>query len=320
MHSPRIVALLFVSTTLLSTGCLSAMLADGQIKATRDGAAAIDTVGDYEMARAAAEAGLAQFEGMHRLRPENQDALFLLLKNWTGYGFAFAQDDYEAALVAGKSELAEEHKARAKHAFDRAIVYGRMMLAVRDGGFDAAKKNEKSLKEWLASHFTDRDDVPLLYWFGSAWLLRVGLLRDDPEYVADLYVAAPFLEQARRLNVSYNHYGALVGLGSFHARAAIAELDEAKALFEEAMNKTRGKALLVQLNYAMRYACMKGDRALYDQMIAAVLEAPDPDAALAAGAAPGNDAVYRLEGVIAKRKATRAKTKEILADCTFRDK
>src|ERR1700679_2952243 len=79
----------------------AAMATDMQISATREASGVFDTIGDYEVARGAAEAGLVQFEGMHRLRPDNEDALFALTQAWVGYGFAFAEDDAEAATDKG---------------------------------------------------------------------------------------------------------------------------------------------------------------------------------------------------------------------------
>jgi len=41
---------------------------------------------------------------MHALAPENGDALFLLVKGWTGYGYGFIEDELEAAVDAGDDE------------------------------------------------------------------------------------------------------------------------------------------------------------------------------------------------------------------------
>jgi hypothetical protein len=73
----------------------------------------------------------------------------------------------------------------------------------------------------------------------------------------------------------------------------MAEMDQAKQLFDTALAKTEGKNLLVQLNYGTRYACVKGDAALYQDMLNKVLQAQDPDPA------------QRLPNAIAKRRAKR---------------
>ena len=106
---------------LSSTGCIKQMLTDGQISATREAAGALDTVGDYELARSGAQAGLTQFEGMHQLAPSNEDALFLLTKGWTGYGYGFVEDELEGAQDARDDDLADYQRKRARMAYDRAI-------------------------------------------------------------------------------------------------------------------------------------------------------------------------------------------------------
>ncbi len=50
---------------------------------------------------------------------------------------------------------------------------------------------------------------------------------------------------------------------------------------------------MVQLNYGLKYACMKGDGVLYQDMLNKVLAAPDPDP------------YQRLTNAIAKRRAKR---------------
>lgn len=287
-----------------STGCVKKMLLNGQIEATRTGSGAADTIGDYELARAASSAGLLQFEGMHRLAPDNTDALYLLMRGWAGYGYAFAEDDYVVATLAGDDALAEYHQRRTKLAYDRSIAYGLELLAKTDEGFKAAKKNADTMNKWLADSFKDKDDAATLFWTGSAWLARVNLLKDEPEYVADLYVGVAMLERSRAIDPEYMAWGATATLGAYHARSPMAELDEAKKLLDLALEKTQRKALGVQLNYA-KYACAKVDQALYEKMLNEVISTEDPDPNL------------RLQNTIAKRRARRALTKGPMEDCGF---
>lgn len=295
--------LLTAALALSQTGCIKKMLTNGQIKSTRQGSAAADTIGDYEMARSATAAGVLQFEGMHRLAPDNEDALFLLLRGWTGWGYAFATDDYEVANLANDESTAEYHKKRAKMAFDRAISYGLELLGHEDAGFTKAKKSADTIKAWLRSSF-DEDHVETLAWLGSAWLARVNILKDEPEYVAELYIGVAFLERARELRPEYNAWITTSTLGAYHARTPMAELDEAKKLLEQAMEKTQRKSLGVLLNYA-KYACMKSDEALYTKTLNEILAAEDPDPNL------------RLQNVIAKRKAKRGLSRSAMEDCGF---
>jgi hypothetical protein len=296
MRSAVVKLLLPVCLALGSGGCIKQALVDGQIAGTREGSEAMDTVGDYELARAATQAGVSQFEGMHVLAPSNTDALFLLVKGWTGYAFGFVEDEAEAAEDAGDEDLAEYHRKRARMAYDRAVFYGLELLGHRASGFEAAKKNEQALARWLADHF-GADDVPNLFWTGYAWMARANLMKGDeeegPAFVAELFVGVTMLERSTALDPSYQHYSGLVALGAYHARTGMAELDQAKQLFDTALAKTESKNLMVPLNYATKYACVKGDSALYQQMLEKVLQAQDPDP------------YQRLTNAIAKRRARR---------------
>ncbi|MBV9947834.1 MAG: hypothetical protein JOZ69_13350 [Myxococcales bacterium] len=278
-------------------GCVKKVLVDGEIESTRRASDAFDTIGDYELARSAAQAGLVQFEGMHALAPENEDALFLLVKGWTGYGFGFVEDEMESAEDAGDEDGAEYQRQRARMAYDRAVFYGLRALAARAEGFDQAKRSEQELSRWLAAHFTSKEDVPALFWTGNAWALRVNLMKgDDPEgpaFVAELFVGVALLERAAALDAAYEHFGALAGLGAYHARSNVAELDQSRQLFDDALSRTEWKSLLVPLLYATKYACMKGDGPLYQDLLNRVLQAQDPDP------------YQRLSNAIAKRRAKR---------------
>ena len=298
-------ATLFAAALALgSTGCIKSMILNSTIKSTRIGAGASDTIGDYELARSASQAAMMQFEGMHRLAPDNTDALYMLMRGWAGYGYAFASDDYEVADLAGDEATAEYHKRRAKLAFDRSIAYGEELISKKAEGFKDAKKNADTIKTWLATNFKEADDAENLFWFGSAWLARVNLLKDEPEYVAELFVGVAILERSREIDPTYLAYGATSTLGAYHARMPSAELDQAKALLDEALTKTNKKALGVYLNYA-KYACSKGDQALYEKMLNDAVSAEDPEPNL------------RLQNTIAKRRAKRLLTKAAMENCGF---
>lgn len=302
---PKKVASAFVlgALTLGSSGCIKKTLLNGQIASTRIGAGAADSIADYELARAAASAGVLQFEGMHRLAPDNEDALFLLMKSWAGYGYAFAMDDYEAAVLAEDERLAAYHRKRAKHALDRSILYGVELMGHRHEGFEAATKNADTIKAWVQA-FEDKVDAENLFWVGSAWLARVQLLKDQPEYVAKLYVGVAMLERSRAIDPEYMAWGATSTLGAYHARSAMAEPEEAKKLLDFALAKTGHKALGIQLNYA-KYACAKSDQALYEKMLNEILSTDDLDPNL------------RLSNAVARRRAQRGLTKAAMEECGF---
>jgi hypothetical protein len=296
---------LAATLALGSSGCIKKTLTNGQIASTRQASGAFDTIGDYELARSAASAGLVQFEGMHRLAPENTDALYLLAKGWAGYALAFPEDDYEAAYDEMEDDLAEYHQKRAKMAYERAIFYGLELLSYTADGFEAAKKDAPTLRKWLADNFKDKEDAANLFWVGYPMLARVNLLQDNPEVVAELYMPVAILERSRELDPTFMNYGATTALAAYHARSAMAEMDLSKQMFDEALAKTEGRALVVKLNYATKYACKKMDRPLYERLLNEVLAAEDPDPQ------------QRLANTIAKRKAARAIKAKRMMSCGF---
>jgi hypothetical protein len=286
-----------------STGCISNILADGQIAATRQAAVAVNTIADYEVQRSATEAGLAQFEGMHLLRPNNTDALFLLTQAWGGYAYAFAEDAYDESTDRGEDDMASYHKKRARLAYDRAVFFGLELLGHRADGFEESKRNADTLGKWL-DHFSSTDDATNLFWTGYAWLSRVNLYKDDPAMVADLFIGVAMMEKSVAIDPTIEHWSGTVALAAYHARPA-GEMDEAKAMFEKALAQTARKNLQVQLNYATSYACLKGDKALYETLLNEVLAAVDPDPE------------QRLVNLLAKRRARRGLSKQHMMDCGF---
>ncbi len=285
---------LSMAFALSNVGCIKSMLVNGQISSTRNAAGVLDTIGDLDLVESAARAGLVQFEGMHSLAPDNTDALFLLTKGWTSYGYGFCEDHMEEAHDNGEADLEAHYKHTANLAYERAIGYGLELIGKRADGFDTAKKGEATLRPWLKENFTSAEkDAPNLFWLGYAWLARTSLNKDQPAIVADLWVGVALLEHAVELDRGYNGFSGLTALAAYHARSAGAEVAQAKKLFEEALQATGKKSLTVHMAYATRYACAKQDAALYEQTLAHVLAAPDEKPEL------------RLLNAVARKRAKR---------------
>lgn len=286
-----------------ASGCIKSTLLNGQIEATRQASGAIDTIGDFEVARSIAYAGLGQFEGMHRLAPENEDALFLLLKAWTATGFAFIEDDYEIAADADDEPLADYHRARARAAYNRAIGYGIALLERRVSGFAKARVNLATMQSHLAKF--EKSDALNLLWLGQAWLAKANVSKEDTAVIAELYVGEALLERSLQLDEGLDYGAGHAALGSYHARTAMAELDDSFKHFSRAIEQSGGKALMPKVALAHAYYCMKGDKAGYEKTLRDVLSAPEglPE--------------QRLQNAIARRRARRYLTATRLAGCGF---
>lgn len=285
--------LLAATVSFGATGCIKKAMLDGQIKGTRDGSAAVNTLHDFEIARGVAQAGIGQLEGMHHLAPYNTDALFLLTRSWSGLSFGFTEDDYELAFEKGDEINAKYHAQRARAGFDRAVFYGLELLGHTADGFDNVKNNGETLRNWLVEHFNEVEQAEELLWVGHAWIGRVSVAKDDPALVGELYIGVEILRRSVELDERLQHATGHTILGAYHARTATAELDESKKHFERALELNEGKFLNTKLNYATRYHCFKRDKATYDRLLHEVLEAGDPLPEA------------RLPNVIAKRRARR---------------
>ncbi len=293
---------------LMSTGCIEQFFLDKQIAGTRKASSAIDSFSDYEVAETAAFSGATQFEGMHYLAPENDDALFMLTKTWTSLTFAFIEDKMEQAedTEGESSALAAYHKARAVAGYDRAIHYGTTLLEKKAQGFAAARKNDATMKAWLA-HFTDKEqDAETLFWTGYAWIGRVNILKDEPAEVADLFVGVAMIERVKELRHDYLYGSVHTILGAYHARSPMAELEEGKKELDTAIAMTGGKAMLPKFQLAAKYYCIKGDKENYVKTLTEIVEAGDtmPE--------------QRLTNAIAKRRAKRYLGKDrMMRMCSF---
>lgn len=287
-----------------TTGCIKTAILNGQIKGTREGSAAVDTLSDYEVARGIAFAGLGQMEGMRHLAPENEDALYMLTKAWAGAAFAFIEDDYEIAEDDDEYEMAEYHRSRARNAYTRAIQYGINLLEMKAPGFDEAKINQDKLETYLKK-FTTQEDAQNLLWLGQAWLARVNVSKDFPELIGELYVGVAIVTRSVEIDeTAFNALGRTM-LGAYHARTAMAELDESKKQFDRALEINGGKNLLTKFQLAKAYYCNKGDQEGYERTLREVIEAGDvlPE--------------QRLQNAIAKRRAARYLSDTRKENCGF---
>jgi tetratricopeptide (TPR) repeat protein len=300
---------LFVAALALTTtsGCIKKMLLNGQIKGTRDGSAAVNTLHDWEIARGVATAGVGQLEGMHKLAPDNTDALFMLTRGWAGLSYGFTEDDYEVAYEKGDDVMAEYHLMRARAGYLRGRHYGVELLGHTAEGFEQARRNQETMKNWLEQNFTDKDQAEDLLWAGYAWIGHVAASKDIPEIVGELYVGVEMVKRSVALDDTVAYATGHTILGAYHARTAMAELDQAKQEFDKAIELNGGKYLPTKLNLAQRYYCYKGDKAAYVKTLHEILEAGDdlPEA--------------RLQNVIAKRRARRYLGNKIWQEeCGFR--
>jgi hypothetical protein len=279
------------------------MMLDRQVQSVRSAAPAFQTVGDFEVARVMSYSSLGNYEGQHRLAPNNADALFLLTRGWASAGFSFIEDDWEAAMDAGDDEAAEDNRTRARGAYSRAVFYGLELLELKAQDFQLAHANPASLKAWLGAF--GPGDVDSLYWTGFAWLGHVGVSRDISSITAEAAIGVAMLERVIALDETFAHGMAHVALGAWHGRNASAELDKSRAHFERALQLNGRKLLMTQFQYARTYFCARQDKDNYVRLLTEVVNAGDPMPE------------HRLSNVVAQRRARRYLSDVRMADCGF---
>jgi hypothetical protein len=311
--------LVVMAVGLSSTGCIKKILLNGQIEGTRKGSAAMQTTADFEVARIAASAGIAQFEGMHLLAPSNEDGYFLLVRGWASYAFAFVEDDMEIALLEGKDDMATYHRERGISAYTRAIEYAKQWMESKHPGFEDAAKTgkEETMVEYI-KQFDDESDADILFWVGYAWMARANL--DKIKLAGTVYAGRVIIERVVELKDDIENGSAHVLLGAFSARTGIATLGEdsfkaSKAHYDKATQINGGKVLLGQVQMARTFVCRGKDEspgrkdsfAQYTKLLNDVLAADDPLPEA------------RLTNAIAKRKARRYASKKWIEEFARED-
>jgi hypothetical protein len=312
---------LALAASLGSTGCIKKMLTKGQIESTRTASAAFQGTADFETAKYASSAGLAQFEGMHFLAPDDDNAYYLVIKGWGSQAFAFIEDDMELAILAGDDDQVAYHRARAKSAYTRAVNFGLEWMEKKHSGVNDVIKsgNEKAAQDYFAK-FDSESDADFLFWTGQAWMSRVNVDKADIGAIGQIYVGKAMVEQAVKLKDDIERGSAHVILASYYARTGYNTIGEesfqrAKAEFEKAAQINGGKVLLGKVQMARTYACrMKDDTPgrkasfeMYMKLLTEVLEAEDPLPEA------------RLTNAIAKRKARRYASKKWIEEVSRED-
>jgi tetratricopeptide (TPR) repeat protein len=123
--------------------------------------------------------------------------------------------------------------------------------------------------------------------------------------VSELYVGVAMMERVVALDEKVMNGSAHTILGAYHARSAMAELDESKTHFDKAIQISGGKLLLAKVQYAAKYHCLKGNKDEYVKLLTEVVEAEDPFPE------------QRLQNVLSKRRAQRYLGKTRMKDCGF---
>jgi hypothetical protein len=293
------VAAALAAALSLEACSLRRLTADSTADLLHAGSPQFNTLEDLDFAEASAPASLVTIESVWRVARDNEDLLVELVQGYASYGFAFLEDHVERARAADDDEREEYWRRRARAAYRRGKMFGFIFLDVRehaDGGPEAVTR--RGLPAWQSylQRFTDRDDVPALFWTANAWASLISVSVDDSDALLDLPFAVALAERARQLDPHYANGSIDALFGVYHASTPASlggQPDRARSEFEAALAASHRNILTYQVLYARTYAVMVQDRALYTRLLREVLDAGD--------VMPSE----RLGNLVAKRRAIR---------------
>ena len=249
--------------------------------------------GDPELVKAAIPFGLKTMEGLLREKPEHVGLLSALASGFTQYGYAFVQQDADAAELQGRNAEARAGRTRARGLYLRARDYGLRGLEVRHAGLAGRLRGMKDLDAALA--VASREDVPLLYWTGAAWGAAIAAGKDQMDLVAQLPAPVAMMRRALALDESFEE-GAIheffVAYEASRGEAQGGGPAVARRHFERALAISGGKKLAPLVGFAESVLVQTQDRAEFTRLLHQVLQAD-----------PGSEPRLRLSNVLSQRRA-----------------
>lgn len=245
---------------------------------------------DPELIRDAAPFSLKTIEALLEELPEHEGLLLAACSGFTQYAYAFPQTDAELRAEDASYAEVDALRTRARKLYVRGRDYCLRALELRHPGVgDALLRAPEEALGW-----TERADVPLLYWTGAAWGGAIALGLDRPELVADFPAVRTLFARALALDPDWNRgalHAALIALESVPEPMGGSPA-RARQHFERAVELSEGTQAGPFVSYAVGVALPAGDRAGFERLLEQAL-AVDPE----------RDPSQRLANTIAQRRA-----------------
>ena len=285
-------AVLLASLLLPLAGCggLASKVASAALTSGGDAYASDD---DPELVRAAVPFGLKTMEGVLEARPEDEKLLAALAGGFTQFGYAFVASDADAADLGGRLAEAKALRERARHLFLRARGYGLRALDERRARLGTELRAARDPAAVLAR--ARKEDVPVLYWTASAWVLAIVNGKGDMGLVAELPIPVAMMERALALDEGWGEGSLHEFFVSYLATRSAAEgggAEQVKVHLDRALALSMNKKLGPRVAYAEGLLVQAQDRAAFTATLEAVLQAD-----------PGETPRLRLVNVLAQRRA-----------------
>jgi len=214
---------------------------------------------DPELARDSMPANLKVMEGLLKADPDNRRLLNGLAMGFAGYAMLFLED---------------ESPDRASGLLLRAMHYGFRSLGDRGRSLEEGAQDSSQLSRVLQT--LGPEDMESFFWASLAWSEWIRLNLDRPGALAGLNAVIACLARAIELDGAYFHGLPYAAMGS--VLSAVPPMlggrpEEARDLFEKALQESGGDFLMVKVYYARYYAVRVQDRALFTRILREVAQA-----------------------------------------------
>jgi hypothetical protein len=284
-----------VAGLLVVTACDTEKLAADSTAALFGRAApGIEQHWDYVLVGKSFPASIIQLEGLLRVVPDNEVIGLSLVAAYVGYGTGWIEDRVEVADIEDDYEEADHLRGRALVMYNRAWDLSKHFLRNRDEGFDQALKGGvDTLQAWVDAVFVEKEDAAILLWAGASLGARINMGMEDMDTVADLPLAKVILNRSVALDPDFMFMIGKMTMGVLAASEFPPDMDRAKLILDDVLEKTERRNLMVQMSMARYYAVATGDHKLFRELLQEVIDAGDvlPEA--------------RLSNAIARRRAAR---------------
>ncbi|MCG8556404.1 MAG: TRAP transporter TatT component family protein [Proteobacteria bacterium] len=296
---PKVAALLMAGVlSLVAGGCdLRGALAKGQVDAVREADTGIMQHWDPELAGLSLPYGIIQLESAVELAPDYEPLMLTIIDAYVAYATGWVREQAHAAEIAGQFDRAEHLNRRAGLMYDRALLFAKRMLRLRDRDFDEAVAGGlDAFKKWLDYHFFDKgEDSEVLLTAGTAWLATMIASEEGLAAAADLPFARAVVERSVELDPELTGARGLSLLGTIECsvpKLAGGRPQVGLKLMQRAARSSERNNHLILVSMAEDCAVALQDRKLFHKLLMEVIEA-------------GDVSKYRLSNKIARRRAGR---------------
>jgi len=220
--------------------------------------AAILNNDDLATVESGGPAYLLMVDGLVQGEPDNVSLLCSAAKLYTAYTTVFIKD-----------------KIRAKKLTDKALSYAfRAVCAHRPEACSMRSNRYQAFVEIIAG--MNVKNVPVLYALGEAWAGWIQAHKDSLIAIAELSRIEAIMKRVVELDELYEDGSAHFYLGVFSTLLPPAlggRAEEGRKHFEQAIEMSGGRNLMVKVTFARQYARLMFDRKLHDRLLHEVLKA-----------------------------------------------